>query len=580
MTRARRRVLSAAGLLAALVVAAFVAILPPATLHVSGAAPDANEVRGSLHVHTRRSDGAGSVEEVAGAAREAGLQFVVFADHGDATRAPDPPRYISGVLCVDAVEISTTAGHYLVLGMGQAPYRLAGEPRDVVADVRRFGGFGIVAHPTSAKPELAWRDWDLPFDGIEWLNADSEWRDEGRLALFQAALTYFLRAPQTIAALFDRPTGLLTRWDELNARRSVVSVAGHDVHARVGRAPADDAGERGWLLRLPSYRAAFSTFAVRARLGRPWSGDPAGDAALLVSAIRAGHVYTAIDALASPVSFDFTARGDGRVAHAGDELPITSEVELEARAPEVPGLSMILLRDGHPVAMGAGTLRVGGRTHGSRAVYRVEAYLAGRGTVPWILSNPIYVGPPPAAAPEPEPVVAAAEPLVSGSSPRMWRIEKESSSSVRMARGRSPWGDGRALRVGYALGPGDRHGQFGAVVTHVDPAQLAGWDQLRVQLRADRPMRVSIQLRAPRSGRRWLRSVYVDQTSTWITIPFEEMRGAEAGSGAVALKDVDSLLFVVDTTNTLPTHGATIWIGGVELQRLERANQVRTVSSR
>jgi hypothetical protein len=580
MTRAQRRGLGAAALAALLGGAALAAILPPATLHVREFDARDDEVRGSLHVHTRRSDGAGTVEQVAEAARQAGLQFVVFADHGDATRAPDPPRYVSGVLCVDAVEISTTAGHYLALGMGQAPYRLAGEPRDVVADVHRLGGFGIVAHPSSAKPELAWRDWDLPFDGIEWLNADSEWRDEKRLALLRSALTYFFRAPQTIAALFDRPAGLLARWDALNARRRVVGVAGHDVHARVGRAPADDAGESGWLLQLPSYRAAFSAFAVRARLGQPWSGEASRDASSLLAAIRAGRVYTAIDALAAPVSFEFTARGEGRIVQAGDELPVTSEVELEARAPGVPGLSMILLRDGHPVAMGADSLRVGGRTHTARSVYRVEAYLAGRGSVPWILSNPIYVGPPVPTAPATQPVVSVAETLISGATPRAWHIEKDTSSSVRTARGRAPWNDGRALRVGYALGPGGRHGQFGAVVTRIDPPRLAGWDRLRVQLRADRPMRISVQLRAARGGSRWIRSVYVDQSAEWEDVSFEEMRGAEPGSGAVALASVDSLLFVVDTTNTLPTHGGTIWIGEVRLQRLQAFGQVRTVNSR
>jgi hypothetical protein len=579
MTRASRRVLTGIALLVAILIVAFVVILPPATLRVDGVAARTDEVRGSLHVHTRRSDGAGSVEQVAAAARDAGLQFVVFTDHGDATRRPDPPRYVSGVLCVDAVEISTTAGHYIALGMGQAPYRLAGEPRDVVDDVRRFGGFGIVAHPSSSKRELAWHAWDLPFDAIEWLNADSEWRDEARLPLFEAALTYFLRAPQTIVALFDRPAELLGRWDTLNATRRVVGLAGHDVHARVGRAPTDDAGEGGWLLQLPSYHAAFSAFAVRARLARPWSGDAAADAGLLLAAIREGHVYTAIDALATPVAFDFTARGDGRVAHEGDELPIASDVELEARAPAVPGLSMILLRDGHPVAMGAGTLKVGGRTHSSRAVYRVEAYLAGRAGVPWIVSNPIYVGPP-LARTHPEPAALVSELLVSGASPRAWHIERDPSSSVRTARGKAPWDERRALRVGYALGAGGRHGQFGAIVTAVQPGRLVGWDGLRVQLRADRPMRISIQLRAPRAGRRWLRSVYVDQTTSWGEVTFADMRGAEPGSGEVPLSDVSSLLFVVDTTHTLPTHGGTIWIGDVLLQRPQSADQVRTVNRR
>ena len=125
------------------------AILPQRALVVSGVAPDPLTVRGSVHVHTFRSDGTGTVDDVAAAARRAGLQFVVLTDHGDGTRDPDPPAYRSGVLVIDAVEISTMGGHYVALGLARAPYRLAGEPRYVVEDVARLGGFGIVAHPDS-----------------------------------------------------------------------------------------------------------------------------------------------------------------------------------------------------------------------------------------------------------------------------------------------------------------------------------------------------------------------------------------------------------------------------------------------
>ena len=45
--------------------------------------------RGAFHVHTTRSDGSGTVEEVAAAAQAAGLQFVVLTDHNDfAPREP------------------------------------------------------------------------------------------------------------------------------------------------------------------------------------------------------------------------------------------------------------------------------------------------------------------------------------------------------------------------------------------------------------------------------------------------------------------------------------------------------------
>src|SRR5215467_16168228 len=94
-----------------IVAAIFVWVTLPPSARTLGVTLPANVVTGAYHVHTRRSDGSGTVDEVASEAAAAGLKFVILTDHGDATRPPDPPLYRHGVLMVDAVEISTTAGH-------------------------------------------------------------------------------------------------------------------------------------------------------------------------------------------------------------------------------------------------------------------------------------------------------------------------------------------------------------------------------------------------------------------------------------------------------------------------------------
>ena len=156
-----------------------------------------------------RSDGSGNRETIAAAAARAGLKFVIITDHGDGTRVPDAPAYIAGVLCIDAVEISTTGGHYVALGLGPAPYPLGGQAAAVVEDVARLGGFGFAAHPDSTRTELAWSDWTLPFDGIEWVNADSEWRNETRPRLARVVFDYLVRPDPR-----SRPfwTGRSTTW--------------------------------------------------------------------------------------------------------------------------------------------------------------------------------------------------------------------------------------------------------------------------------------------------------------------------------------------------------------------------------
>ena len=65
------------------------ATLPPeaAALRVPAPAPgDPPVVRGAYHVHSRASDGTGTIEDIAAAAGRAGLRFVVLTDHGDAYR--------------------------------------------------------------------------------------------------------------------------------------------------------------------------------------------------------------------------------------------------------------------------------------------------------------------------------------------------------------------------------------------------------------------------------------------------------------------------------------------------------------
>src|SRR6266511_1575344 len=81
--------------------------LPPRQLALQAPFSD-GAVPGILHIHSVRSDGRGTRDEIASAAARAGLKFIVITDHGDATRAVEPPIYREGVLCIDGTEISTS----------------------------------------------------------------------------------------------------------------------------------------------------------------------------------------------------------------------------------------------------------------------------------------------------------------------------------------------------------------------------------------------------------------------------------------------------------------------------------------
>lgn len=521
---------------------------------------------GVFHVHTQHSDGSGTSEEVAAAAARAGLNFVVFTDHGDGTRLPDPPQYRSGVLCIDAVEISSSRGHYVALGLPQTPYPLGGDPRDVVEDVARLGGFGIVAHPDSSKPTLQWHEWTASFEGLEWLNADSEWRDESAGGLARALATYPFRPSETIGALLRRPDTTFLRWDALTQRRRVVALAGADAHARLGWRDDDTQGyRRSWFLRIPSYESSFRAFALRVNLAERFSGNATEDAAQFLDAIRAGHVYTGIDDVASPAALEFSARSGRATAEQGDLLEAGAPVTLVARVNATTGGVIALRKDGKLVTQhSVPELRFDAPA--GPGVYRVEAYLSnarGQPSIPWIVSNPIYVEP----AGWGQPMVRPRAPVTDswGIQGGPWHVEQGNGSTGSVTAHEPPNGP---IEFNYRLAGGPRAGQYSALVLSAGNA-LTGHTDLAFQAHASGPMRISVQARRPAgaAGERWQRSVYLDQTPRDIYVRFNDMTPVGATSRPILdPPQIDTLLFVVDTTNTAPGAQGTFELSRVRVE--------------
>ena len=527
----------------------FWAAMPPAPQRIDPSGWDAlaqRTVSGAFHIHTTRSDGHGDRTQVAAAAARAGLRFIILTDHGDGTRPPDPPAYIDNVLVLDGVEISSQHGHYVAIDMPRAPYPLGGSGEAVVEDVRRLGGFGIAAHPDSPKPTLRWTSSARP-DGLEWINLDSEWRDETRARLLRAGIGYLLRQAPALGTILDRSTALDARWSALLDGGRAVALAAADAHGGVGRREEDPGRSLAGSIGIPGYEASFRAFSNRVMLPRPLSGDAAADARAVYAAIRGGRVFSAIDAHASPGLLHFAAETGPAIAEIGAVVPDGSEATLVVRAPVPPESQIAIVHGGRTVASTHGSeLRY--RVAAGNGAYRAEIFLPrapGHPPVPWIVSNPIYIGGPAALAGHGG-VAAVAPPVVSTIPPFPWRIEKDAASSATLRTGATD------ASLEYKLGDGGRYDQFVALATDLDASSLNALD---LSLAADRPMRVSVQLRAS-SGMRWGRSYYVDPAGSAITIPISAL--APIGTPTGSVRDAKSLLLVVDLTNAQPGRSGTL----------------------
>jgi hypothetical protein len=529
---------------------------PPAP---SALAAAAGHLRGVLHVHTEASgDALGDLDDVALAAARAGLGFVVVTDHASSA-SPGGDGYRHGVLVLRGLEKSTDAGHALVLGLAELPFRLDGDPASVARDAADLGGFVIAAHPRSRRPDASWQASFAGLSGVELLNlADpAAWSPGARL------LPHLLRYPAdpqgALAGALRVPRASLALWDAELRGRPLAGLVGSDAHGG-----------------LPSHRELFRLASQHLLLARAPSGELATDRALLLEALRRGRGWAGIDALADASRFAFEARGENAVASPGEGIALDGLVELRADVAAPAGTELVLLRDGEAVARGPAIRHL----TSSAGTYRVEAYLAPRlvpgAAKPWILSNPIDVydagtlaerearalARPPLDAPLP----AGFELLDDFSGPaaaERWQLDR--SPDARAGLGLR---DG-ALRFEFGLGPG--------ASTH---ASLCDWGArdlresaaLVFSVRADRMFRFDVQLRvdapaAPGGVRIWRRSVRAEPGWRRVAVPFAELKTYDKLGGRPDLARVRGLYVHVDAAHLAPGSSGTLWLDDYGLGR-------------
>lgn len=329
--------------------------------------------RGAFHVHTTRSDGKGTVEEVAAAAREAGLQFVVLTDHNDF--GPREPSFVNGVLMIPAVEISTSTGHVVAFGT-QTPLDGARARQEGVSAVEAAGGVAVLAHPVQKKNPWTDREGARRARGFELYSADTFFRDAVRSPfsrLIPAVGAWFSNPVHGVMLLVTPQPASTERLLELTREQPRLAFCSHDAH--------------GW----PPYRDVFralATYLPPTALPEPLSTEPRTAAAQVVRALSSGQALCAFRGLGEPMGFALEGPlSDQREARVGDTLA----VRLPPHEPSQVRLEV----------SGAGRLRPDGTTVElvTEGAVQIEAWVQAPGRLfgsewrPWIVPSPIRVLP-------------------------------------------------------------------------------------------------------------------------------------------------------------------------------------------
>ena len=387
----RARLLKAALVSALLVVAAAIVVTLSTRLPLETPSRRGDlEWVGAIHVHTVASDGGGTLDEVAAAARAADLDFLTITDHN--VWAMPSSQYRNGLLMVLGEEARVPAGHMLVIGGDDPVERIARRAEAEQAgsplgpSVPQGTGLRIVAHPEG--PSRPWKAWDpSEFDALEIWNWDTELRDDGLDDWPKALLLLPADPLSAMVELVDRPSRTLERWDGLLAQgHRVPGVCSVDAHSHV-----PIAGDLA--LPFPAYRDLFRLARQHVLLASEPTGEASRDAAIVTEALAAGRSYCALDGVANASGFQAHVVGVDESATLGGRITWRpGAVRFVASVPEVAvPLVVKLFLDGEVIEEGTGQSFESAPLP-SAGAYRLEVGLElRRGTVPWIFTNPIWV---------------------------------------------------------------------------------------------------------------------------------------------------------------------------------------------
>lgn len=288
-------------------------------------------LRGDLHMHTAHSDGtclstrgqkvACPVFRTLQAATARGLDFVSVTDHNTTSQAnalKELAPYFDNLVLIPGREITTFQGHANLFGTN-APldFRLGskGVPdfAGLARQVQMTGGLLSINHPAMPSGEVCM--------GCGWSLADTDYAQVGAMEVVNGG---------GLAIAGGRADGLfsgLKSWEAvLDAGHRITAVGGSDNHDP-GLDPA-----------RPSAIGVPTTVV----------GSRGRDAASILEAIRAGHVFIDVDG-SRTLGLDVKARSGDRSATMGDVLTFGPGMPVELHV-SVSGLENPLIRLAGPLA--------------------------------------------------------------------------------------------------------------------------------------------------------------------------------------------------------------------------------------
>jgi hypothetical protein len=271
------------------------------------------EINGIIHFHTVYSDGSGRIEELIKTAKELKADFLVSSDHNTLKPKIDGLEgYYDGLFYFAGEEINTEFGHFLAVGIEKEIKK--GKYKDVLSDIKKQNGAGIICHPYNWW--TPWKNFKVKgYDGIEIINLDSQWRGMNPLYMIAVIFTYKINSFYALHFLSHKPVKTIKFWDSVQKHKNMkTGIASADAHSNVKIT-------RKRRIKFPKYSELFSVARTHVLLDDKPSGKIGEDKKKITEAIKNGRCFFAFDMLGIPKGFYFGAQSsDGKKYFSGDYI--------------------------------------------------------------------------------------------------------------------------------------------------------------------------------------------------------------------------------------------------------------------
>ncbi len=365
-------------------------VLPPLFYHqeINTLPMSSGYVKGVYHVHSNFSDGKGSVDEITRAAKLAKQDFIILTDHGEPNQmCSKSTSWMNDVLLIGGSELSLNSGHLAVFGFKVPNYRFPPEPQEAIDDINRDQGVSFISHPFDDK--IPWTDWDIhEFSGIEVFNSYSFARKRGWFKLLIFPLQYLFNKRYALLKTLYYPQRHIDFWDSLNQSGKYLAIYACDAHAVL---PVS----RNIKLHFPSYQSMFEIFNTYVKIDRNLSQDPHQSASIITEAIKQGHFFNVVEAIAPANGFKIHfANSTGDILEMGESTG-TTEGTIHLRLPFDFETDIVIKKDGTLFQKTTRNLKknLSYKISGP-GIYRAEIFVSNNSfrKIPWILTNPFYIG--------------------------------------------------------------------------------------------------------------------------------------------------------------------------------------------